>query len=913
MKFTQLQLIIFFMSLFIYQVEANPEIVTAELTDQYRLDFSTPPTIIEPYSLVVGTDTLVEQGYQMTIGALYLIDNADNSIELISQTLTGQPVILELDTFRFPRVQKPYGATDDFTKIVYISNDANIVINDEVDTHDVFIFDRINQQTTRIQGRKPHSGQITNVRISPAGDSIAFESQDPYFGNSTLVTNNIGNAGLVYLYDVQSTQLTTPTIELLRPSANFEGFDRGLFLSGDRIFSEEGEKLLFIVQEEELDTVRDKYYIYDLSAAKTTRIKDQSGKNFWRFYGYRSESRLLPNNHLLLGSSVNSLASEWYLYSVFNFNSDTVVRIPAGIWPVQQGQSSQGRYITFFDLPYGNSLHQFPDLLSTETGKILVLDLVTDELKPAFSVSRFAKIKQVYFGQDQFYLDCAFYYLPNADFNHYSADIMPCADGITDTNRFIQVSSDGYNLSPADIKFHHNDRYITFEANSWYLNETISDEDFTPKIFAHSLANQFQYIVERPYARDTFVVVNPFSDESITIDGAPAVDRTSETGLYLWRNPAGQMVVKAVAGNPAQKGEPTLFSGSITSGTAITGLVEFSIEADDIVSQSGVNRIDFSLNAKNPWEDRFVFRADSTQSLCIDLTAFADSLFLGPDKVRINPPYDLINQIECEAPPTAVDGKPPIDRALDQGWFIWRDNGVWHNEFVAGGTIYTYQGGVQSDQAITNVAPVSFETTGGDILTQSTNALSFELLVTGPWHDGLQFSTIDTAPSCVYLTGPTNVPIYLGPNRVVMPNGFDLNTLISCQPTVQIETQGKPSIERPVDNGIFLWTTSANNWAAEVVSGNRPRTVGVDVTSDQIITNVVPLSIEASDVVNVSSNKLFMNLNVTSPWMDGFKFRVKSSASSCVSTRNPGVPIYVGPNRVALGSSVDLTTLANCQ
>ena len=913
MKFTQLQLMIFFMGLFVLQLKANPEVVTPALTDQYQLDFSMLPAKIEPYSLVVGTDDLVGQGYDMTIGALYLIDNTDNSIELISQTLSGQPVILELDDFRFPRVQRPYSATDDFRKVVYISNNANIVANDEVDTYDVFIFDRINQQTTRIQGLKPHSGEITNVRISPQGYTIAFESQDRYFGNSTLVSNNIGNAGIVYLYDVQSAGLTTPTVELLRPSVNFDGFDRGLYLSGDRVFSENGEKLLFIVQEEELNTVRDKYYIYDLSATRTTQVKDQSGKSFWRFYGYRSESRLLPNNHLLLGSSINSLASEWYLYSVFNFNSDRVVRIPAGIWPVQQGQSSQGRYITFFDLPYGNSKHQYPSLLSNKSGNILVLDLITDELKSAFTVGRFAKIREVYYGQDQFYIDCAFYYLPNADFTQYSSNVLPCADGITDINRFIQISKDGYNLSPADIKFHQNDRYITFEANSWFLDDTISDEDFTPKIIARSLANQFQYIVERPYTRDTFVVANPFSDQPINIDGTPVIDRASETGLYLWRNSNGQMVVKAVAGDPAQNGESILFAGTITSGSTMTGLVGFSIEANDIVHQSDPDQIDFILNAKSPWEDRFLFMASSSESLCIDLSDFAGGLFLGPDKVSIEPPYDVINQSQCETTDIAVDGKPLINRVIDQGWFIWRDNDAWYSEFVAGGTIYTFKGGIQSNQPLSDVTPVSHETNGGDILTQNSKGVTFELLVTGPWYDGLKFKLGDDAKSCAYLNSPSNVNIYLGPDRVSMPNGFDLNTLEACENTPQLETQGKPTIDRSVDKGIFLWTNGSNNWVGEVVSGNRPRNVGVDVTSNQMITNVVPLSIENSDVFNVSSLNMFMNLNVKSPWMDGFKFTVEDSSSSCVSTRNPGVPIYVGPNRVALGSSVDLTTLVNCQ
>ena len=255
-------------------------------------------------------------------------------------------------------------------------------------------------------------------------------------------------------------------------------------------------------------------------------------------------------------------------------------------------------------------------------------------------------------------------------------------------------------------------------------------------------------------------------------------------------------------------------------------------------------------------------------------------------------------------------GKPTIDRATDVGIFIWETSkNKWVMNFVSGGTNRTVEFDVISQKPLSNVVPLSIESS--DVFTQSTNSLDMRLNVSPPWMDGAKFTVQDQSNTCVSTTN-SNVPIYIGPNRVEMPRAFDLSTLDGCD-APNITTIGSPAIDRATDVGIFIWETAANKWVVNVVSGDRNRVVEVDVSSQRSLSNVVPLSIESSDVITQSANSLDMRLNVTSPWMDGVRFTVQDQFSTCVSTTNSNVPIYIGPERINVSNNINLNTLASCQ
>ena len=255
-------------------------------------------------------------------------------------------------------------------------------------------------------------------------------------------------------------------------------------------------------------------------------------------------------------------------------------------------------------------------------------------------------------------------------------------------------------------------------------------------------------------------------------------------------------------------------------------------------------------------------------------------------------------------------GKPTIDPATDVGIFIWETSpNKWVMNFVSAGMKRTVEVDVISQLPLSNIVPLGIESS--DVFIQSANGLNMRLTVTPPWKDGAKFTVQNQSSTCVSTTN-SNVPIYIGPNRVEMPRAFDLSSLEECD-VPNIRTIGKPTIDPATDVGIFIWETSLNKWVMNFVSAGSRRTVEIDVISQLPLSNIVPLGIESSDVFIQSANRLDMRLTVRPPWRDGAKFTVQDQSSTCVSTTNSNVPIYIGPERINVGNDINLSTLTSCQ
>ena len=255
-------------------------------------------------------------------------------------------------------------------------------------------------------------------------------------------------------------------------------------------------------------------------------------------------------------------------------------------------------------------------------------------------------------------------------------------------------------------------------------------------------------------------------------------------------------------------------------------------------------------------------------------------------------------------------GKPAIDRATDVGVFIWENTkNKWVMNFVSGGTQRTVDFDVTSQAPLTNVAPLSIESS--DVFTQSTKQPESEIECDTTMDGRCQIHSFRINPVLVYQPKTLMCAFFIGPNRVEMPSSFDLSTLEACD-TQNITTIGSPTIDRTKDIGIFIWENTTNKWVMNVVSGDKNRVVEIDVSSQQSLSNVAPLSIEPSDVVTQSAKSLDMRLNVTPPWMDGIKFTVQDQSSTCVSTTNSNVPIYIGPSRINVNKNINLNTLKSC-
>ena len=259
-------------------------------------------------------------------------------------------------------------------------------------------------------------------------------------------------------------------------------------------------------------------------------------------------------------------------------------------------------------------------------------------------------------------------------------------------------------------------------------------------------------------------------------------------------------------------------------------------------------------------------------------------------------------------------GRPPIDRSVDTGLFIWQNaKNKWALHVVSGDMARTVEFDVVSNLGITNVVPLSIEPS--DELIQLPKSLNLKLNIKAPWVDGIKFTVNNQSDTCISMTN-ADVPIYMGPDRVLMPAAFDLNTLSACNQS-SVATLGPPPIDRSADVGIFIWERTLNTWVVNVVAGEGngdggALVVDLDVASDQPLSNIVPISIESNDLFTQLPNSLDMSLNVNAPWMDGFVFTVVDQSNTCISTTNADLPIYLGPQRINVGNNMNLNSLAIC-
>ena len=271
------------------------------------------------------------------------------------------------------------------------------------------------------------------------------------------------------------------------------------------------------------------------------------------------------------------------------------------------------------------------------------------------------------------------------------------------------------------------------------------------------------------------------ADVKVNLIGRPNINPATESGMYVWKDNFGNTLVKVIAGNNMQNGRNTRFKGIFVAKKWITRPIPIGLNQWDKVSKLPPNKIAFNLYTKRPWHDSFKFTANDNAALCLYLTDYAGGLFLGPSKVKVTPPFDIHFKKDCRV---KTDGRPVINRSTDNGWFIWREGNHWHSELVAGnadGNI-VYQGKISSSALLSEIKLNSFESNYGDQLIHSDREIDFNLKVSKPWYDGFEFKTSSDAKTCVYLIAPGNTRLFLGPNRVTMANGFDLQTQQSCRP-----------------------------------------------------------------------------------------------------------------------------------
>ena len=126
---------------------------------------------------------------------------------------------------------------------------------------------------------------------------------------------------------------------------------------------------------------------------------------------------------------------------------------------------------------------------------------------------------------------------------------------------------------------------------------------------------------------------------------------------------------------------------------------------------------------------------------------------------------------------------------------------------------------------------------------------------------------------------------------------------------------GEPSYDAATEAGVFIWQDCPSGaWHVRITAGPNWLVYNGDLVSSAAFSNVVPVSLEASDVLDYTTDpaRIAFQLGMVNR-EDGFDFDVPTTANVCFQVESPSNPaVYVGANRDVVTEPLDLNTLGPC-
>lgn len=132
--------------------------------------------------------------------------------------------------------------------------------------------------------------------------------------------------------------------------------------------------------------------------------------------------------------------------------------------------------------------------------------------------------------------------------------------------------------------------------------------------------------------------------------GEPDIDRSSEAGVFLWRDcPGGGWQMRVTAGG----GPKIIYEGQVTADEPFPAPVTpFSNEGADLVDDSDPNVIVYSLRVANSGWDGLGFETPSSGATCFAAPVPGGiTIYVGGEKAAVGATLDLATLNACEATP----------------------------------------------------------------------------------------------------------------------------------------------------------------------------------------------------------------------------------------------------------------------
>ncbi len=127
---------------------------------------------------------------------------------------------------------------------------------------------------------------------------------------------------------------------------------------------------------------------------------------------------------------------------------------------------------------------------------------------------------------------------------------------------------------------------------------------------------------------------------------------------------------------------------------------------------------------------------------------------------------------------------------------------------------------------------------------------------------------------------------------------------------------GIPAQSPGTEAAVFVWKNcTTGKWSMRVTAGGGSKFYSGSVVSSQPFSTVTPVSVEANDTLNYTTDprQIVYGLTTTSTYQDGFDFSFPASAAVCFNVNLPaGATVYVGTARTVAGTSFNLANLGAC-
>ena len=185
----------------------------------------------------------------------------------------------------------------------------------------------------------------------------------------------------------------------------------------------------------------------------------------------------------------------------------------------------------------------------------------------------------------------------------------------------------------------------------------------------------------------------------------------------------------------------------------------------------------------------------------------------------------------------------------DRGLYVWQDCAIpelWSIRAVSGGGSATnFDGTIESSQVLSNLVPVSLESTDSVDLSNGNTVIDYTMTLGGPWQDGFNFNAFSGADLCLVLNSP-GLSIYYGVNSVLVPSPVNLNDRLSiCNvgnslPTISIDDISVSEDVGMANVSLNLSTVSTESVSVSYATMNGSALDGLDYLATSGVIDFLP-------------------------------------------------------------------------